>query len=383
MFKLKVVDLFAGIWWLSYGFYHNKNFEIIAANEIWGDMCKTYEYNHPWVKVYNMDIKKFWLANLAKDFEVKEWEIDVVIWWPPCQAYSTVGKRLLNDPRGKLFQEYHRVIKELQPQFFIYENVKGLLSMQKGRLMQEIIDWFSKLGYTVKYELLNMADYGVPQLRERVIMTWTRLHQWFVYPKKTHSQIWINRKKWLTLRDAIGDMPSLETWEQKTHYLIPPQNGYQKLMRKDSQEIADHIAPNNGEKLLTLMKHIPEWWWPQDIPKYLRPKSWFGNTYCRLRRDRPGMTITRNLWTPSSSRCIHPLDNRPLSTREWARIQSFPDSFRFYGNRSSKNLQIGNAVAPEISKILCQQVEEHFGLVQWSATDRAIKIKQRSLLLTA
>ena len=121
--KIKIVDLFAGVGGLSYGFAHDNNFEIIAANEILPNMAKAYKLNHSSVEVYCKDIKDFGILDLQRDFGIKKEEIDLVIGGPPCQAYSTVGKRLIDDARGKLFQEYYRVLKEIQPTVFLFENV--------------------------------------------------------------------------------------------------------------------------------------------------------------------------------------------------------------------------------------------------------------------
>ena len=168
--KLKVIDLFSGVGGLSYGFAHDDNFEIIAANEILPNMAKAYSLNHPTAKVYTEDIKDFNAAKIEKDLNIKPSEIDIIVGGPPCQAYSTVGKRLIDDPRGKLFQEYYRVLKEFNPKLFLFENVRGLLSMQGGELLKTIISLFESLGYKVQYKLLNAADYGAPQIRERVVM---------------------------------------------------------------------------------------------------------------------------------------------------------------------------------------------------------------------
>ena len=152
--KLKVIDLFSGVGGLSYGFAHDDNFEIVAANEILPNMAKAYSLNHPTAKVYAEDIKDFNAQKIEKDLNIKASEIDIIVGGPPCQAYSTVGKRLIDDPRGKLFQEYYRVLKEFNPKLFLFENVKGLLSMQGGELLKTIISLFESLGYKVQYKLL-------------------------------------------------------------------------------------------------------------------------------------------------------------------------------------------------------------------------------------
>jgi len=366
--KLKVVDLFAGVGGLSYGFAHDDAFEIVAANEILPNMAKAYELNHPSVKVYCKDIKDFGLADLQYDFNIQVGEIDLVVGGPPCQAYSTVGKRLIDDPRGKLFQEYYRVLKEIRPKAFLFENVKGLLSMQGGELMQTILALFESLGYKVCYQLLNSADYGVPQVRERVIIIGTTLNSTFTYPEPTHynpeeSLDLFNQTKlpYLTLAQAISDLPFIKSGEESFDYATDAGNSFQKLMRKNApQKVMDHNAPNNNANLIKIMENLPDGGTPLDLPVELRPKSGFANTYCRLWWNRPSTTITRNLSTPSSSRCIHPKAPRPLTTREGARIQCFPDDYIFYGSRSDKNLQIGNAVPTFLSAAIKDSIKKHF-----------------------
>ncbi len=360
MKRLKIVDLFSGVGGLTYGFYHNDSYEVVAANEILPKIAKAYSLNHPDVKMYCDDIKNLSLSRLTKDLGIKKGAIDIVIGGPPCQAYSTVGKRLLDDPRGKLFQEYYRILKEFDPKFFLFENVSGLLSMNNGQLLPTIVDSFSSLEYKVKYCVLNAVDYGAPQVRKRLIITGSKLQNEFKYPKPTHGK---DLKTYLTLGDAIGDLPFIGNGEESSEYSSAPQNDFQKTMRKGApKKVLDHNSSKNGDGLIRIMEHLPEGGSPKDIPKEIRPKSGYGNTYCRLWWDRPSTTITRNLGTPSSSRCIHPKATRALTTREGARLQCFPDKFQFYGSKSDKNLQIGNAVPTVLSEALAKSILEHFYL---------------------
>lgn len=366
--KIKIIDLFAGVGGLSYGFAHDDNFEIVAANEILPNMAKAYELNHPSVKVYCKDITEFGIADLQKDFGIKDGEIDLIVGGPPCQAYSTVGKRLIDDPKGKLFQEYYRILRELNPKVFLFENVKGLLSMQGGELLKTIISLFESLGYDVVFKVLNSANYGVPQIRERVIIIGTKLKLKFDYPKPTNynsedGQTLLTQglSPYLTLSNAISDLPFIKSSEESFEYATEPKNVFQRLMRKNApQKLMDHNAPNNNENLVKIMENLPDGGTPRDLPEELRPKSGFANTYCRLWWNRPSPTVTRNLSTPSSSRCIHPKAPRPLTTREGARIQCFPDDYIFYGSRSDKNLQIGNAVPTFLSVALKEAIKDHF-----------------------
>lgn len=387
--KIKVVDLFCGVGGLSYGFAKDEKFQIIAANEILPNMAKAYELNHPSVKVYCKDIKDFGISDLIKDFNLKAGEVDLVVGGPPCQAYSTVGRRLIDDPRGRLFQEYYRVLKEINPKIFVFENVKGLLSMQKGELFNTIISLFKSLNYSISFKVLNSADYGVPQIRERVFIVGTRLNNAFSYPNSTHASKEKNIKEilepYLNISDAIGDLPFIKSGEESFVYQTSPQNPFQEMMRKDApRKLMDHNAPKNNEKLVKIMEQLPDGGTPLDLPENLRPKSGFANTYCRLWWNRPSTTITRNFSTPSSSRCIHPKAPRPLTTREGARIQCFPDDYIFYGSRSDKNLQIGNAVPTLVSIAIKNAILQHISkeeLDQKNINQRCVEIKPTKIFL--
>jgi DNA (cytosine-5)-methyltransferase 1 len=215
---------------------------------------------------------------------------------------------------------------------------------------------------------MNAADYGVPQIRERVIIIGSKLKTSFQFPDPTHynpegnpSLFKENLKPYLTLEDAISDLPFIKSGEESFEYASEPKNDFQKLMRKNAPEkLMDHNAPKNNPKLVRMMELLPDGGTPKDLPENLRPSSGYKNTYCRLWWKRPSTTITRNLSTPSSSRCIHPKAPRPLTTREGARIQCFPDDYKFYGSRSDRNLQVGNAVPTFLSNALTKAILENF-----------------------
>lgn len=146
MNKINVLDLFCGVGGLSYGFACDDCFDIIAANEILPNMAKAYELNHPNVKVYNKDIKSFGIKDLSQDLGVKKGDVHLVIGGPPCQSYSTIGKRDNNDPRGKLFYEYYRVLQELEPTAFVFENVKGICQCKKVAFFRPSLKFLNLLG---------------------------------------------------------------------------------------------------------------------------------------------------------------------------------------------------------------------------------------------
>ncbi len=366
-YMYKVIDLFAGVGGLSYGFEKDPEFKIVAANEILKPMATAYSLNHPNVKMYNEDISTFGKEKLVNDLGQEYADIDIIVGGPPCQAYSTVGKRLIDDPRGKLFQEYYRLLVEFKPKLFVFENVTGLLTMANGELIETIVKLFSSLGYKVKYKTLNAADFGAPQQRKRVIIVGTTSSKEFEFPEETHTGDFSQNSLFgkgltphVTLADALSDLPLLIKENVGYNYITEPQNKYQELMRKQAPElILEHEKPNYNANLVAIMNALPEGGTPKDLPLSLRPKSGFGNSYSRLWWDRPSTTITRNLGTPSSARCVHPLVSRALTTREGARLQGFPDNYQFFGSRSQKNLQIGNAVPTFLSIALKNAILKH------------------------
>lgn len=359
--KYNCVELFAGSGGLGTGFV-NAGFNIISANDIWQPAADTYIANHKNVNYIVEDISKIDGNKLLEGTKYSKNDIDVIIGGPPCQGFSTLGKRFIDDPRNKLFKEYVRIVNDIKPKFFVMENVSGILSMEKGKVLENILKSFNEIGYKVEYRLLNAAEYGVPQLRERTIFIGTKLDTEIKFPKKTHS---INNekgyKKALTLWDAIGDLPQSDNKEIK-EYTCEPKNSYQKKIRNGAMILENHKPPIHNEKAIHMMKYIPmgksAWDVKEKIPKKYMPTSGYGNTYARLNANEPGMTITRNFACISSSRCIHPYLNRGLTAREAARIQSYPDNYIFKGSKSDIHLQIGNSVPPILGRQIAFTIKE-------------------------
>ncbi|HZJ78745.1 MAG TPA: DNA cytosine methyltransferase [Clostridia bacterium] len=351
MSKFNIVDLFAGVGGLSYGFSKMLQFDIIAANEIEKDISIAYTLNHPNVNMMNCDINDLTEETLSNALDGKK--VDVVVGGPPCQSYSTLGKRQM-DERANLFMQYKRVLTILQPRAFVFENVVGILSMDKGRLFQQIKSEFEELGYILKHSVLNAVDFGVPQHRERVILVGFKDNNSFSYPTPTHGT---GLKPHVTLKDAIGDLPVIKSGQFKDFYQLPADNDFLRFVRADDSEIvSEHSAPRNGAHLVQIMEALKDGQSKDDLPEEIRPKSGYGNTYAKLWWKRPSTTITRNFACPSSSRCVHPRDSRAMSIREGARLQSFPDDYKFYGADGMKRLEIGNAVPPLLSVVIAKQM---------------------------
>lgn len=198
-------------------------------------------------------------------------------------------------------------------------------------------------------------------------MIGSKLGSDFKYPEQTHynpevvsTELKSRLKPYCTLEEAISDLPFIKSGDESFTYSSEPQNDFQKIMRnKAPAKLMDHNSPKNNPKLVKIMELLPDGGSPKDLPEELRPRSGFQNTYSRLWWNRPCTTITRNLSTPSSLRCIHPRAARPLTTREGARIQCFPDNYQFYGSRADRNLQIGNAVPTFLSIAIKNSIKDY------------------------
>lgn len=366
MRKFRCIDLFAGAGGFSNGFVE-EGFEVKLAIDKFEAAAETYKRNHEGVNFLREDIKTINENALLENLNIKSEEVDVIIGGPPCQGFSTVGKRSSNDVRNQLFEEYVRIVEYLNPRYFVMENVTGILNIQRGEFLQRILDSFENVGYKVKYKTLNALNYGVPQNRERVIFIGSRGGEEVVFPRPTHAEEANSAsksgslKKPLTLWDAISDLPPVKAGEKATEYLSPPENSYQKARRNGVEKLTLHKATRHGDRLIEMMNHIPEGnsvWEVENMPAGLRPNSGYKNTYARLDSSVPAMTITRNFSCVSSSRCIHPFQNRGLTAREAARIQSFDDDFIFQGTKGEVAVQIGNAVPPVLARQLAKCVKK-------------------------
>jgi len=279
----------------------------------------------------------------------------VVVGGIPCQGFSTLGKRLVEDPRNILFCEFTRLVKEINPPIFVLENVSGMKTMKdlKNNVVYDMVkNAFRRIGYEVNSYLLNAVNFGVPQERKRLFFIGCKYSNIsFVEPKVTHFVDYVGTfakqdnqfKGALTMMDVISDLPEIGPGEQSEKYL-PPQTDYQRIMRKvgtqsEVKKLTLHYSHNYSKKISLIMKTIPSgsgktiWQLlkenPEKVPEGAIPTSGFKNTYGRLSPDNPSMTITRNFACVSSSRCIHPFQNRSLTPREAARIQSFKDDYVF------------------------------------------------------
>lgn len=338
------VDLFSGAGGLSLGLVRAGWKPLLAADH-WPDAVETYRRNFTGHQIADLDVRDLTAARLAKLLEA---DPDWIVGGPPCQGFSTVGKRHRQDPRNLLIREFQRLVKTLRPTGFLIENVLGLKDM---RFERAVIELFDDLGYDVSFHVLRAADYGIPQLRRRVVFVGHRACGFFRRPPATHRE-----DEYDTVWDAIGDLPEVGPGETVLAYDKPAFTQYQRLMRAGSDGLQGHTVSNHPSHLIRAISFIPDGGNRRSIPDEYQPASGFHNSYSRLSSRHPAVAVTSNMGKPSATRCIHPFQNRGLTAREGARLQSFPDRFCFEGGVVSQRLQIANAVPPLLAQVLGERL---------------------------
>lgn len=345
--KPTVIDLFAGVGGLSLGF-EMEGFDILLANEFDQSIATAYRENHKSTNVVVGDIISLDLSKVFGEYVNK---IDVVIGGPPCQGFSQKGKRkTINDERNFLFKHYVEVVKFVKPKYFVMENVPNLLTAEKGFFLNEIKGLFKGYGYSIRYGVLNAADYGVPQNRRRAIIIGKYL--------ATPPELPLPCKQKVTIWDAISDLAYLESgegeFEQK--YRNSPKSDYEKKMRKGSKILYNHMATKHSALALERLSLIPPNAGKEVLPKEHITKSVYSGTWSRMKQNDVAVTITTRFDTPSSGKFTHPFLNRAITVREAARLQSFPDAFKFIGSKMSQMKQVGNAVPPLLARKIARVI---------------------------
>ena len=344
--SLVVVELFSGCGGTSMGF-EMAGFHIALGVDIHRPSVETFQNNHPNAATILGDMKKVTIAELRKALPVTK--VDVLIAGVPCQGFSLNNrKRQESDKRNLLYKEFIRAIKVLEPRCIVLENVSGMMST--GNFRAQIEKDLSKAsGMIVKSKLLNAADYGVPQRRQRLVFVGIKGDEPFDFNdiKQTHGPG--RAKPYTTIKDAIGDLPALKSGEQVFSYLKKPLSEYQKLMRKgvSMNSLTNHRSPKHpadtlerikstkpGEPMYPAFKQRIRLAWdmqsPTQVAGGIRPQFQFG----------------------------HPRDIRGLTIRERCRIQSFPDSFVVTGGIVQGRVQTGNAVPPLLAKALAEAIKK-------------------------
>jgi len=343
MKKYKLFDLFCGAGGLSIGFERN-SFEVVKAVDFAKHAINTYNYNRSDKVAEVKDVKEIDEA-YVRELGV----IDGIIGGPPCQGFSTAGDRIIDDERNVLYREYFKILEMVNPKFFLIENVVGILTFAKGAIVADIKKRADDLGYKVFMDVLNTQDYGIPQVRRRVIFIGIKkelLHGPFVFPVPNDVTV--------SIEEAIGDLPSLDKGEDNTKYNHEPMTEYQKYIRNGCTELHNHMQSAHTDDVKNAIAMVPEGGDMRDIPEEKRGGRNYHALLRKMDRSKPSLCIDTGHRT-----YFHYEELRVPSVRESARLQSFTDDYVFMGPKQEQYKQVGNAVPPMLAELLSKCIEDY------------------------
>jgi len=349
---MQAIDLFSGAGGMSVG-ASMSGIDVRYAVELDKHAAATFELNHKGTTLLNQDVRKV-IAGQFLDLDKKKQKI--IFGGPPCQGFSTSNQknRDMDNPNNWLYKEYVRLVGEVRPDWIVFENVKGLLETESGFFLDAVLDGFKELGYTTSHFVLNSADFGVPQKRNRLFIIGSLHGVEINKPKPT-----VKEKKYRTVKDAISDLPELENGDAPDieEYSKAARTTYAKLMRGDLGKCGNNVVTNNAPHIVKRYGHIPQGGNWEDIPKrlmqnYTDVSRCHTGIYRRLKEDEPSVVIGNF----RKNMLVHPWKDRGLSVREAARLQSIPDWFRFTGSIGFQQQQVGNLVPPLLAQSVFQAI---------------------------
>lgn len=343
--KIVGIDLFAGAGGLSLG-AELAGVDVKMAVELDRYAAQTYQMNHPNTMMMNKDIKEV--------REIPTFHNECILFGgPPCQGFSTSNQKTRNmkNPQNWLFQEFIRIAKDVEPDWIVLENVRGIIETEKGYFLLKIIDEISKLGYTCTPMLLCASDFGVPQSRSRFFLIGSGHGRKIKMLPHAFPKV--------TVKDALEDLPTLENGAKQDilEYKMEAKSEYAKMLRGDLKSCSGHLVTNNSSYVIERYKYIPQGGNWKNIPdemmrNYSNRARCHTGIYRRLSEDEPAVTVGNYRKTM----LVHPWEDRGLSVREAARLQSFPDSYVFSGSIGFRQQQVGNAVPPLLAKCVFQMI---------------------------
>lgn len=361
--KFKAIDLFCGAGGLSTGL-KKSGFRLCLGVDIDEKALKTYKCNLKRTKVLKEDIKKVTGEKITELTGINRHDNFLLAGCPPCQGFSSLGKRDANDEKNELVYEYIRIINELEPSFILMENVPGMSTGAGKEIFKNVVKELEE-NYHVEYATLNAADFGVPQIRKRLVLHGIRndvydnlgldKEKQKILPKSTHSkEKKKGYRKWVTVRKAIFDLPILGAGESYDDGII--KNHKARSLSETNIERLQEIRLHGGNREM-----ISE---ELQLECHKKENVSYTDTYGIIDPDKPAPTITSGCTIISKGRYCHPTQNRGLSIREAARLQSFDDKFEFQGNMGEMSLQIGNAVPPKLAQASGKVIINYMGLYE-------------------
>ena len=340
-----VLDLFSGAGGLALGF-QAAGFKTIAGIDNDKASLETFARNFPSAVTMCEDLSST-SDELVTFFKNLRNKIDVIVGGPPCQGFSIAGKRLIDDPRNSLYRHYIGIVDVIKPKYVVIENVPTIRSMGGGKIASAIVQDLENLGYEVQVMTVNASDYGVPQNRKRTFFVAKKGDQPVVFPNPLTPTLKI------TTEDAIGDLPLLEDYfdDLPIPYTKTFKNEYQRKMRQGSKLLFNHWSVAHTEQTKSIIALVPDGGNYKDLPKRLQGTRRVNIAWTRMASNLPSFTIDAG-----HNHHFHYKANRVPTVRECARIQSFPDSFVFLGNKTSQYRQVGNAVPPLLAEVLAKRI---------------------------
>lgn len=369
----KAISLFAGAGGCSLGF-QQAGFEIVYAADFDKAAIETYKKNFPGTLAECKDINDIDFSSLLDNLKLNQGEIDILIGGPPCQGFSTAGPRFWDDPRNHLLKQYIRALEIIKPKWFFMENVEGLLTAHNGAYVSETVKAFVKSGYSIRLEKVYSQEYAVPQRRKRVIIIGNRLGINFSFPEpSTHTHGKIFRKSPITIEHALEGLPKPIVENRELKYEADFSSTWAAVLKNKSGDVTDHFIQKIDGTQLERISKLEQGQTMKDLPDHLQHPSFKRRAarrvkdgtpsekrggapsgLKRLKLDEPSLTITG----AAVREFVHPTENRCLTIRECARIQTFPDSFIFLGSNGDKIQQIGNAIPPLLAKIFAEHINK-------------------------
>ena len=340
------IEIFSGAGGMSVG-AAMAGINVKVAVELDKYAAETYSFNHPNALILNEDIRKF------HSIPFKTKESTILLGGPPCQGFSLSNQRTRNltNVNNWLFEEYIRVAKMWKPDWVVLENVSGLLLTEDGYFLNLITRKLKRLGYNLSYELLDASDYGVPQKRQRLFIVGSLERTNFSFPLPKRTKV--------SVKEAISDLPKLKngSFEHQLPYKKKAESPFARKQRGQMKYVFNNYVTKNSATVVERYKHIPQGGnWESIPPKLLANYKDYtrchGGIYHRLKEDEPSVVIGNY----RKNMLIHPKEDRGLSVREAARLQSFPDWFEFKGFLTHQQQQVGNAVPPILAKAVFDKI---------------------------
>lgn len=398
---LRAIDLFCGAGGLSQGF-RDAGYDVPFALDFDADSVATYRANHPETHVELASIVNFDPARIT---EIVDGPIDVVLGGPSCQSFSTAGRKSgwvsEDDERNDLWEHMFGIVEHVRPRAFLMENVPGMVLWRDGAFGDKILKRFRSIGYKVTKDILLAADWGVPQRRRRLFIVGVRDGEAFDFPEPTHLggwrrdtlKLWEARRRerglleHVTVADALSGLPQVVADTSTARYTAAPRatSPFARYIRRGSRVVRDHDVQALGAETLDLIDQIPAGGTWRDIPPHKLPDRYRGmrrtdstNLLGRLDWALPSYTVTTQFNNVTTGCVTHPGENRTLSVREGARLQTFPDTYRFVGSLQSRCRQIGNAVPPLLAHVLAYRLAVHLDGTSAAAHHRPAPVIKRS-----